>query len=140
MIEHLSTLIENFPGAANQTRCFSHILNLVAKSILQQFEVRKKVGDDPDDTDDAKKALAALAKELELEENTDISEDLANDLEEDEVNSEADNEVTVDNDDDDDGLVDERKRMTEEEVAELEETIVPIRLMLTKVCRFECGL
>jgi hypothetical protein len=34
MIEHLSTLVENFPGAANQTRCFTHILNLVAKSIL----------------------------------------------------------------------------------------------------------
>ena len=67
MIEHLSTLVENFPGAANQTRCFTHILNLVAKSILRQFEVRKKTNDDPDDTDDATKALAALAQELELD-------------------------------------------------------------------------
>ena len=39
MVKHLSTLVENFPGAANQTQCFNHILNLVAKSILHQFEV-----------------------------------------------------------------------------------------------------
>ena len=41
MVEHLATLIEDFPGAANQTRCFTHILNLVAKSILRQFDVAK---------------------------------------------------------------------------------------------------
>ena len=38
MVEHLATLIDTFPGAPNQTRCFAHILNLVAKSILRQFE------------------------------------------------------------------------------------------------------
>jgi hypothetical protein len=128
MIEHLSTLVENFPGAANQTRCFAHILNLVAKSILRQFEVRKKAGNDPEDADEAKKALAALSQELEVEENTDISDELE---EEEEVDSEGEDEV--DNDDDDDGLGDEREGMSEEEVAELEETVVPIRLMLTKV-------
>ena len=133
MIEHLSTLVENFPGAANQTRCFTHILNLVAKSILRQFEVRKKAGNDPEEADEAKKALAALAQELEVEENTDISDE----LEEEEVDSEGD-DVEVDNDDDDDGLVDKCERMSEEEVAELEETIVPVRLMLTKVSLSIC--
>jgi hypothetical protein len=58
MIEHLSTLIENFPGAANQTRCFTHILNLVAKSILRQFDTPKKAADgdfrDLDDASDAR--------------------------------------------------------------------------------------
>jgi hypothetical protein len=69
MVEHLSTLVEKFPGAANQTRCFTHILNLVAKSILHQFEFQKKPeDDDPEDHDDAKKAFAALSQELELEE------------------------------------------------------------------------
>jgi hypothetical protein len=44
MIEHLANLIETFPGAANQTRCFMHILNLVAKSVLHQFETSRVKG------------------------------------------------------------------------------------------------
>jgi len=34
MIAELENLLDEFPGAANQTRCFTHILNLVVKSIL----------------------------------------------------------------------------------------------------------
>lgn len=41
IIAELSKLIENFPGAANQTRCFLHILNLVVKSIIKQFNLPK---------------------------------------------------------------------------------------------------
>ncbi|KAF9537612.1 hypothetical protein CPC08DRAFT_613930, partial [Agrocybe pediades] len=38
MIEEMSTLLDHFPGAPNQTRCFTHILNLVAKTIIKQFD------------------------------------------------------------------------------------------------------
>ncbi|KAF8886590.1 hypothetical protein BD779DRAFT_1441552 [Infundibulicybe gibba] len=31
MIDELAKLISAFPGAANRTRCFTHILNLTAK-------------------------------------------------------------------------------------------------------------
>ena len=121
MIEHLSTLVEIFPGAANQTRCFTHILNLVVKSILRQFEPKKKTGDgEAEDVGDAKKALAALAEELELEDSTGLGEDIEDD------NLEV-------KDDDDDGLGDERDGMSEEDVTELEESLVPVRLILTKV-------
>ena len=66
MIKHLSTLIEYFPGAANQTRCFTHILNLVVKSVLSQFDTPKKVaGGDLRDLENASDALAVLAQELE---------------------------------------------------------------------------
>ena len=41
MIDELSVLLEKFPGAANRMRCFMHILNLVAKSILKQFNLPK---------------------------------------------------------------------------------------------------
>jgi hypothetical protein len=58
MVEHLATLVENFPGAPNQTRCFTHILNLVAKSILRQFDVAKKTADGPPDVNEASDALA----------------------------------------------------------------------------------
>ncbi len=123
MVKHLTTLVENFPGAANQTRCFTHILNLVAKSILHQFDVAKKTADDPPDLNEAFDALALLAEELE---DSGIPAD-----------NEAEDNETEDNgdgaDDDDDGLGDERGGMSEEDVAELEQSLIPVRLMLTKV-------
>ena len=42
MIDHLAILLEAFPGLANHTRCFTHILNLVAKCIMKQFDAPKK--------------------------------------------------------------------------------------------------
>ena len=128
MIEHLSTLIESFPGAANQTRCFTHILNLVAKSILRQFDTPKKAADgDSGDFDDATDALAALA--LELEDNEAAADDSDEEGDDDdEMGGEDDNE---------DGLGDERDGMSDAEVAELEESLVPIRLMLAKASRFK---
>ncbi len=124
MVEHLATLIENFPGAANQTRCFTHILNLVAKSILRQFDMAKRMADDPPDLNEAFDALALLAEELE---DSGIPAD----------NDEEDDGDGGDNDDglgdDDEGLGDERGGMSEEEVAELEQSLIPVRLMLTKV-------
>ena len=63
MIEHLAILINSFPGAANQTRCFTHILNLVAKSILHQFEAPKAKGGKA--LDDAARELATIFDELD---------------------------------------------------------------------------
>jgi hypothetical protein len=59
MVEHLAVLLETFPGAPNQTRCFAHILNLVAKSVLRPFEAPKK-GKAVDG-----KELAAAVNEIE---------------------------------------------------------------------------
>ena len=43
MVESLATIMSNFPGEANRARCLAHIVNLVAKIILRQFdEPRKK--------------------------------------------------------------------------------------------------
>jgi hypothetical protein len=41
MIEHLSNMLDNFPGPANQTQCFVHTVNLIAKLILKPFDIRK---------------------------------------------------------------------------------------------------
>ena len=137
MIEHLSTLIDHFPGAANQTRCFAHILNLVAKSILRQFESRKKTGEgEEEDVNDAKKALAALAQELE---DVEVADDPEEGFDGDKDLEVGDEDLEVDVDDDD-GLGDERGGMSEDDVAELEESLVPIRLMLTKVSHFKLSL
>jgi len=122
MIDHLATLVDTFPGAANQTRCFTHILNLVAKSVLRQFEAPKAKGGDV--LDDAAKELAAIFDDLEDEDEDGLSN--TNDAGDDSGESD-------DDDDDDDGLVDERGGMSEEELASLEESVKPIRLVLTKV-------
>jgi hypothetical protein len=42
MIVHLSEILDSFPGEANCTRCFAHILNLVAKCVMKQFDAPKK--------------------------------------------------------------------------------------------------
>jgi hypothetical protein len=74
MIEEMANHLENFPGAANQTCCFLHILNLTAKSILQQFEVpKKKLSEDCEDGSDhySKVTSELLALSSEIEEDVD---------------------------------------------------------------------
>ena len=96
MIESLAKIISHFPGAANRARCTAHIINLVSKIILRQFDTRKKtIGDkktlknandkaEPDDEDN----FTPLAEDLDREEqeaaddkDEDISKNLAADLE-----------------------------------------------------------
>ena len=120
MIERLAELIDHFPGAANQTRCFTHILNLVAKSVLHQFEAPKAKGRDA--IGDTMKELAAVADELE---------DDGNEMSADEEDGDDDEEDAAEGDDDDGP--DEQDGMSQDELAELEESVKPIRLVLTKV-------
>ena len=125
MIEHLAILIDSFPSAANQTRCFTHILNLVAKSILCQFEAPKAKGGKV--LDDAARELAAVFDELDKGSNGGHEESGEGNDDED------DNTI----DDDEDGLPEERDGMSEEELVSLEESVKPIQLVLTKVSQFK---
>jgi len=122
MIEELAHLIDDFPGPANQTRCFLHILNLVVKSIIRQFDVPKSKktpdGVDEDDMDEATKELLKLASDIELEEK---------------ITASAGDDGDATDDDDVTGWVDEHEEMTEEELIELAESVRPVRLLLTKV-------
>ena len=122
MVEELANLLDDFPGPANQTRCFLHILNLVVKSIIRQFDLpkSKKTSDDEDEDDPtldtATAELLKLAADIDLEEQITVSA--------------GDDEVT---DDDDEGWIDEREDMTEDELKELAASMQPVRLLLTKV-------
>lgn len=116
MITELANLLDNFPGAANQTRCFAHIVNLVVKSILSQFDVSTKRNDPLDDTADE---ILKLAVDLDLE------EELSGDNDEDGEQGEDDNY---------EGWIDERDRMSEEQLEELEDHVQPVRLLLIKAC------
>jgi hypothetical protein len=41
MVESLATIMSHFSGEANRARCLAHIVNLVAKIILRQFDASK---------------------------------------------------------------------------------------------------
>lgn len=111
MIKVLEELLPKFPGMSNQTRCFAHILNLVAKSILCQFDTKKKA------TAADKDPIDALAHELDNAMGTLFNNDQPED------NSE----------DDKDGLGNERAGMSAAKIAELEESLGPVCALLTKV-------
>ena len=112
IIDALAELVVAFPGAANRMRCFTHILNLVVKVILRQFEVPKAQADEALDV--ASRALVELAGENEIEEEA-----------MDDGNGEDDNGV--------DGWIDPREEMSQDELDELDLTVRPVRLVLVKV-------
>jgi hypothetical protein len=119
MIEELADLLDDFPGEANRTRCFAHILNLVAKNIMKQFDVPKAHADGV--LDDAAKELAALAIDLDVEER--ISRE----------GQSFEGEGDEDEDDDNlDGWVDVRAELSDVEREELDEGLQPVRLVLVK--------
>ena len=116
MIAELADLLDEFPGAANQTRCFLHVINLVVKSIIKQFDLSKAQADGI--LDEATKELLALAGDIVLEEEQ--SRNYGKDDEE---------------DDDCEGWIDEHEEMTEWKRQELDKSVQPVRLLLTKVSR-----
>ena len=118
MVTELNNLLTMF-SASNCTRCFVHILNLIAKSLLKQFDVKLKAGDTDDlNNDDA--SLLALAEDIETEELTAAQEKDDGDGE-----AEEDNQV--------DDWVDEVEALTPEECADHEESIWPVKQTLIKV-------
>ena len=123
MIEELQELIPEFAGSASHTCCFLHIVNLIAKSLIRQFDAKK--------TGEGDHELADLQKELEEEEAT-CQDRVPVDESDDEAEEEVDNKVDkkVDNDE---GWVDEMEDMTDEEKEELEKSIRPVKLALVKV-------
>ena len=74
MLDTLSGHLDNFPGATNQTRCFAHTVSILAKSIIKQFDALKSKIDD-----EAGDGLAALYKDLEIEEREERKEHQRND-------------------------------------------------------------
>jgi hypothetical protein len=119
MIEQLAKSLTDF-SEVNRTRCFLHIVNLCAKSIIRQFDVQKRGPDEP--VDATERELQDLAEDIDLEE-----QQAAELLKQHAV---GDNE----NEDDADGWIDEMAVLSLAERAELHEDIWPVKLVLVKVC------
>lgn len=116
MIRRLKEFIDEFKGQECQTRCFTHILNLIAKSIIRQFDIPKARTNRV--FDEATTALMVLAGDIDVEE-----QEMA------QSRDDSDN----DNDENTEDWVDERVDMTTEQLAMLNKSVQPVRLMLIKV-------
>ena len=133
MVASLAEAEPSFSGAANQVRCFAHIVNLVAKTILRQFEIVKPNSKSKDGrAGGAVDAEGAEEVYVHAAENAMLAEILAGVNLEGAVDEE-DNVDGLDVDDDVDGWVDEREDLTQEEREELRESVLPVKLVLAKV-------
>ncbi len=129
MIQCLGRILEDFPGAANHTRCFLHIINLTAQSCIRVFDAPKKSAiwagaevdaeDIGDENNDGRAGLMMLVDGIEEEEE--------------EVFTDGDpmegNELPENTDD----WLDETRDLAPEEYADLCRSIVPVQKMLVKV-------
>jgi hypothetical protein len=121
MIVKLSDLIKTYPGDSNRARCFNHIVALVAKSAVRQFDVPKGAADAA--LDDAEKELRDLAEGIDIEDEE--MQGQWEDNDEDNTDGEGD-----------DGWIDEVADLPTADREELEENIRPARLMLVKVSHY----
>lgn len=129
MVRELESAIEGFAGPAHQIRCFAHILNLVAKTIIAQFDA--KGGSKGDDLTQVSEAAAKQAAAL-----ADIVAGLDLDGEDGSMEIEAEERVGGDEEDVDDNVdawIDERNDLSDEEKEELREDVLPLKLILAKV-------
>ena len=130
MIESLADIMSDFGGEANRAWCLAHIVNLVVKIILRQFDVSKKKkrkdvpgdlnlpgdesNDDEDDEDDEKvRVLDKEEKEMDKGDEADDeeSETLMSDVE-------------------------KIEDAMEDEVKEVRKEVKPVREVLYKVAIF----
>ena len=108
MVDELVDRVPQFGGATSCTRCFLHIINLVAKLIIHQFDVKKKDLDAVFDGDAQEiQGLDERAIEGEEKEFTDSKD-----------HKELQDRLLKDNND---RWIDEVKLLSEEEYNTLEE-------------------
>jgi hypothetical protein len=142
MTRHLESLLPDY-SSTNRARCFTHILNLVAKSLLKQFDVCKTSKAD-EELNEEEAELLNLAGDLDAEDLTTTQEsdgdqgiegeNLAEDLT---TTQESDGDQGIEGEnlaeDDLEDWVDEVAALTPGERETLEEDIRPVKMALVKV-------
>lgn len=117
MIDELELKLLDYAGRASHARCFLHTTNLIAKSLISMFDVKKKKGSSSteENNDDIAKEIEELSQDLDEDERSMVPE------------TEGSN--TKEGTDDTDGLID-----LVTEMAAHEARIRPVTLVLVKVC------
>ncbi len=115
MVKELAQCIPSFSGQTSHVHCFAHVVNLVAKSLLKQFDSPKHQNGNTDGNDESDFLFPELADNIDLED-----EDTQSDPE----------LVSKDNTE---GLVDVLADMDIDERKAFELEIMPIQTALVKV-------
>ncbi|KIK42770.1 hypothetical protein CY34DRAFT_58340, partial [Suillus luteus UH-Slu-Lm8-n1] len=118
MTTELAKLIDHFGGEAARTRCFLHIINLVAKSLIREFNVPKHKT--AESLDSAEQDLQDIAGEIDIEDEATIA-------------ANGDGDPSADDADDTEGWIDEVNELDDFDRDALQENIRPIKLVLVKV-------
>ena len=130
MVETLAKVISHFPGAANRARCTAHIINLVTKMILLQFDAKKtngttkKSNDTENNTNNEPNNTELVNDEDDL---TGLAEGL--DREEQEVADDEDEEMSENVEAD----LKDLEEALKEEVLEVAKLVKPVLRVLFKV-------
>ena len=119
LVTELADRVAHFAGDTSRTQCFLHIVNLVAKSLIHEFDTPKSKTNGSVSSGD--KELDELTRDIDIEDARTADEDP---------------DKGIDNVDNDEGWVDEFQLLEEEEREELTESIRPLKLVLVKV-RFQ---
>lgn len=117
MVDELAERIEEYSGEEHCTQCFAHVVNLIAKSLLNQFKPPKKHKEDA--LDALEWDLLVLAKGLERE-------DIDTRLEEADTGCMAEK-------DDVDGLINKVDLLSVKDRAQWETETRPVQMALVKV-------
>jgi hypothetical protein len=124
MIDELQKAIPEYGGRGSHARCFLHTTNLIAKSLISMFDVKKKkipswLVEEPSNDDQLAREIDELGKDLDQDEQAMVAETEGSNVKE--------------GADDTEGLVDLAKEMEPEERAVHEARIRPVMLVLVKV-------
>ena len=126
MVAELEDLVPGF-SRVNHTRCFLHVNNLVARTLVRQFDIPKATatanGNLDDENDDPDEEIRNLAGDIDLEERQ-TREALL---------EEADEEIEPD--DTTDEWVDEMAALSQAEREKLQASIRPLQMILVKVSK-----
>ena len=124
MITKLAKIPPKF-SKVSHTQCFLHIINLVAKSIIKQFDIPKKREDEH--LDKAEQELCNLAGNVELEEWEAVEA-----MTQHQIGGNMDLETEDQNNNDINGWVDEMVLLSPAEHEKIQD-IRPVKLVLVKV-------
>jgi hypothetical protein len=128
MVEELEELLPGF-SHVNHTRCFLHVNNLVARTLVRQFDVPKAKPGAAVDDDDPDKELRELAGDIDLEERQ-TREALLEEIGDGELGPDDDNEEWID----------EMAALSQAEREGLQDSLRPVQMILVKVgLKYKCN-
>ena len=145
MVESLATIMSHFPGEANRARCLAHIVNLVAKIILRQFDEPRKKKKKMDNVlnmltgnDGGTDKIAVDEKAEKIVDDEEESDEFDDkmDRELDKEEKEMDDGDSDDEDEDSEKLLQDAKILEEameEELERVAKKVKPVRQALYKV-------